>query len=229
MTSSGRPERPLDRNDGPQVAFACDLRLLRESAGLTYRQMAEKAGYSHNSLAQAAGGARFPSLDIVLAFVGACGGSETHWKHRWREAKEAIAYVSQRTEPCASDRWEEPPDDPIDEDTAAGRFVTHLRRLYLMHERPIDTIAQETGRSATDVRRWLDGHAQPTPEELIALLKAFHAPPGGVRIAQRLHDKLHDTMDQPATSRPFRLCLQFRWGERQWAVTLGAEPETAAR
>ncbi|MEU6973597.1 helix-turn-helix transcriptional regulator [Kitasatospora aureofaciens] len=225
MSGIGRPERPLDRAAGPIAAFACDLRLLRESAGLTYRKLAEKAGYSHNALAQAAGGARFPSLDIVLAFAVACGGTEAEWKARWRDAKENIAQqASKPAERRELDRWV-----PVDESTAAGRFAAYLRTLYLVHERPIEIVASEIGRSVSVTRSWLDGRTLPVHEDLLALLKAFHAGPGGVAIARRLYDNVRDTTGQPNTRRPFRLSVQIHWRDRQWAVTLGTLSEAATR
>ncbi|HEU5353947.1 MAG TPA: hypothetical protein VFU65_05780, partial [Actinocrinis sp.] len=40
---------------------------------------------SASTLGEAAGGVRKPSLDVTLAFVGACGGDVEAWQDRWQE------------------------------------------------------------------------------------------------------------------------------------------------
>ncbi len=80
----GRTPRLLNPDDGPLQAFAHDLRMLREKAGNpTYRALAKTAGFSASTLGEAAGGVRRPSLDVTLAFVGACGGDVEAWQERW--------------------------------------------------------------------------------------------------------------------------------------------------
>ncbi|MFJ1791341.1 helix-turn-helix domain-containing protein [Kitasatospora griseola] len=79
-----RRPRPLDPTDGPLQAFAHGLRELRESAGNpTYRSLARIAGFSATTLSDAAAGLRRPSLEVTLAFVGACRGDEDDWRRRW--------------------------------------------------------------------------------------------------------------------------------------------------
>ncbi|GAA3779032.1 hypothetical protein GCM10022225_78940 [Plantactinospora mayteni] len=79
-----RQERPVDPAAGPLQAFAYDLRMLRAEAGNpTYRVLARTAGYSATTLSEAAGGARMPSLEVVLAYVGACHGDLDDWRQRW--------------------------------------------------------------------------------------------------------------------------------------------------
>jgi hypothetical protein len=59
---------------------------LREAAGNpTYRVLAKTAGFSATTLGDAAGGVRLPTLDVTLAYVGACGGDTEAWRIRWRE------------------------------------------------------------------------------------------------------------------------------------------------
>ncbi|MGH6654418.1 MAG: helix-turn-helix domain-containing protein [Actinocrinis sp.] len=80
----GRTARLVDPQDGPLQSFAHDLRGLREEAGNpTYRALAKTAGFSPSTLGEAAGGVRRPSLDVTLAFVGACGGDVEAWQARW--------------------------------------------------------------------------------------------------------------------------------------------------
>ncbi|MFF0387880.1 helix-turn-helix domain-containing protein [Kitasatospora sp. NPDC004615] len=79
-----RRPRPLDPTDGPLQAFAHGLRELRESVGNpTYRSLARVAGFSATTLSDAAAGLRRPSLEVTLAFVGACQGDEEDWRRRW--------------------------------------------------------------------------------------------------------------------------------------------------
>ncbi|MGW1061589.1 helix-turn-helix domain-containing protein [Micromonospora rubida] len=81
-----RKERPIDLRAGPLPRFAHELRMLRAAAGNpTYRVLARAAGYSPTTLSEAASGMRRPSLDVVLAYVGACGGDAERWRHRWHE------------------------------------------------------------------------------------------------------------------------------------------------
>jgi hypothetical protein len=48
--------------------------------------MSGVAHYSVSTLSDAAGGVRFPSLSVMLAYVRACGGDCGVWEARWREA-----------------------------------------------------------------------------------------------------------------------------------------------
>jgi hypothetical protein len=81
----GRPERPLDPEAGPVQRFAFELRQLRQRAeGPSYRQLAKRAHYSATALSEAAAGEKLPSLDVALAYVGACGGDRAEWERRWQ-------------------------------------------------------------------------------------------------------------------------------------------------
>jgi hypothetical protein len=82
----GRPEKPLDTEEGPVVAFAYDLRALRRKSGQpSYRQMSKSALFSPSVLSSAANGRRLPTLQVTLAYVRACGGDQDEWERRWRE------------------------------------------------------------------------------------------------------------------------------------------------
>ena len=81
-----RQERAVDPATGPLQSFAYELRKVRiEANNPTYRALAKIAGYSATTLSEAAGGLRKPSLDVVLAYVGACGGDVEAWRSRWHE------------------------------------------------------------------------------------------------------------------------------------------------
>ncbi|MGH8930967.1 MAG: hypothetical protein ACRDZO_10175 [Egibacteraceae bacterium] len=88
----GRPERPIDPKEGPLQRFAVELRQLRQGAGgPSYRQLAKRACYSVTALSEAAGGERFPTLDVTLAYVKACDGDVPEWEARWREVAAELA------------------------------------------------------------------------------------------------------------------------------------------
>ncbi|MGI5498612.1 helix-turn-helix domain-containing protein [Lentzea sp. CA-135723] len=79
-----RKERPLDDGDSAVLTFARELRSLRERAGSpTYRQLSSLTHYSEAALSQAAAGRKLPTLQVTLAYVRACGGSEEEWERRW--------------------------------------------------------------------------------------------------------------------------------------------------
>jgi len=79
-----RQERPVDPTAGPLQSLANDLRKLRVEGGSpTYRALARKTGYSASTLSEAASGVRKPTLDVLLAYVGALGGDLDAWRDRW--------------------------------------------------------------------------------------------------------------------------------------------------
>ncbi|HEX8866855.1 MAG TPA: helix-turn-helix domain-containing protein, partial [Lentzea sp.] len=81
-----RKERPLDAGDSAVLTFARELRSLRQRAGApTYRELSSLTHYSEAALSQAASGRKLPTLQVTLAYVRACGGSEEEWERRWYE------------------------------------------------------------------------------------------------------------------------------------------------
>ena len=81
-----RQEKTVDPDSGPLQAFAFALREVRAEAGSPpYRKLAKTAGYSAATLSEAASGVRRPTLDVVLAYVGACCGDAELWRKRWHE------------------------------------------------------------------------------------------------------------------------------------------------
>ncbi|MFE5327228.1 helix-turn-helix domain-containing protein [Embleya sp. NPDC056575] len=83
----GRPERPLDPAGGPVIALARELRRLRESAGLTYRQMAEKSQEFHASSFSRAASGHGLSEPLVTEFVRVCGGGHKRAADLLRRAR----------------------------------------------------------------------------------------------------------------------------------------------
>lgn len=85
-----RPEKPLS-GSGPLAEFAAQLRALREQAGRpTYKRLEKVAGFSASTLSEAAGGAKFPTWDVTLAYVTACGGDAGRWRDRWETTRRVI-------------------------------------------------------------------------------------------------------------------------------------------
>ena len=88
----GRPERPVNPEDGHVQMLAWQLRQLRAAAGRpSYRRLAQRAHYSSSTLADAAKGERLPSLEVTVAYARACGGDPDEWRRRWTTASEALA------------------------------------------------------------------------------------------------------------------------------------------
>ncbi len=98
-----RQERPVDPHLGPLQSFAHDLRALRNQAGSpTYRALAKTAGYSATTLSQAASGVHKPSLEVVLAYVGACQGDPVVWRQRWQELDWVLRHGAPAAAPSGS-------------------------------------------------------------------------------------------------------------------------------
>jgi DNA-directed RNA polymerase specialized sigma24 family protein len=88
-----RPEAPIDRS-GPLGKFAEDLRALRISSGLSYREMAGGQSFSHSTMSKAAAGKQLPTLEVTLAYVRACRGDEDQWTRRWHGLLNATAVTA---------------------------------------------------------------------------------------------------------------------------------------
>lgn len=75
--------------------FAADLRALLAASGIpSLRALARRAHYSHTAVAAAAGGRTLPSLEVTLAFVGACGGDRLVWSGRWHAVRARLDEVT---------------------------------------------------------------------------------------------------------------------------------------
>jgi hypothetical protein len=102
-----RSARPINPDDGPIQSFAFDLRTLREAAGNpTYRSLARVAGFSATTLGDAAGGVKLPTLEVTLAYAGACGGDTAQWQKRWQSVNRDLAAqqgTDSREPPAAPD------------------------------------------------------------------------------------------------------------------------------
>ncbi|MEU2771881.1 hypothetical protein ABZ646_02910 [Streptomyces sp. NPDC007162] len=93
----GRPERPVDPDDGPVPRFANELRALRRAAGSpSYRTMAKHTGLSVTALSRAASGERLASAAVVRAYARACGADPEEWERRWEAVAEEARSPSAR-------------------------------------------------------------------------------------------------------------------------------------
>ncbi|GLY97325.1 helix-turn-helix transcriptional regulator [Actinoplanes sp. NBRC 103695] len=100
-----RRERLLDPETDQLHKFAHDLRQVRTAAGNpTYRVLAKRAGYSATSLSDAARGVRIPTLEVVLAYVGACDGDRELWTQRWH-----ALFTAEEAEPEVRESVQDPP------------------------------------------------------------------------------------------------------------------------
>jgi transcriptional regulator with XRE-family HTH domain len=81
----GRPENTIS-SGGPVADFALQLRLLRQHATLTLRQLAASTGLSTATLSVATSGRRLPTWEVARAYAQACGGDPDDWRMRWEHA-----------------------------------------------------------------------------------------------------------------------------------------------
>lgn len=81
----GRHENPVERT-GPISDHAIQLRVLRQHAGLTLRQLADLTGLSAGTLSVAQGGRELPTWEVTSRFVKACGADVEEWRRRWEAA-----------------------------------------------------------------------------------------------------------------------------------------------
>ncbi|AYV32452.1 hypothetical protein EES41_37455 (plasmid) [Streptomyces sp. ADI95-16] len=97
----GRPESPINPADGPLQRFAHELRVLRRTAGNpSYRMLASRANYSGTSLSEAARGIALPSLDVTLAYVGACHGDIERWEKYWLSTEAELSVAPTHEDPA---------------------------------------------------------------------------------------------------------------------------------
>jgi transcriptional regulator with XRE-family HTH domain len=81
----GRRRAPIT-GGGVAAELANRLRDLRDSSGMTLREMAAKSGYSPATLSLAESGRKVPSWDVVEAFVQTCGDVPATWQQLWQVA-----------------------------------------------------------------------------------------------------------------------------------------------
>ncbi|MFI0934985.1 hypothetical protein ACH4RG_25110 [Streptomyces sp. NPDC021019] len=151
----GRPENPIDPQDGPVARFAHELRKLRDEAGApAYRAMARRAGYSGATLSQAAAGERLPTLQVLLAYVGVCRGDTAYWQERWERANTELLRC-----PRPPDEDTEPPYrglarfEPGDADLFFGRDRLIDELLELAYNRRVTAVVGASGSGKSSLLR----------------------------------------------------------------------------
>ncbi|MGW2974505.1 nSTAND1 domain-containing NTPase [Streptomyces mirabilis] len=150
---AGRQEGPLDPNAGPVARFAAELRKLRAEAGSpTYRVMAQRTGQGASTLSQAAAGERLPTLPVVVAYVRACGGDETEWETRWREAAAEVA-AEPRTEDAVRPYRGLARFEPGDADLFFGRDELIDRLVHLASSRRFTAVFGPSGSGKSSLLR----------------------------------------------------------------------------
>ncbi|MCW2643498.1 MAG: Helix-turn-helix protein [Dactylosporangium sp.] len=128
---------------GPLQTFAYELRKVRAEAGNpTYRALAKAAGYSATTLSEAASGMRKPTLDVVLAYVGACDGDVEAWRQRWHQLEAMLA--DSRTDQAVTSAADQPRREEESKPATSGDIVPPA---------PADT-SDAAGRAATRAYRW---------------------------------------------------------------------------
>ena len=109
-----RQERPVDPTAGPLQSLAYELRKLRVEGGSpTYRVLARQTGYSSSTLSEAASGIRKPTLDVLLAYVGALNGDQDEWRERWEALDDSPHPSSSVSEPAPSPLTSNPAPLPL--------------------------------------------------------------------------------------------------------------------
>nr|WP_173080042.1 DUF2690 domain-containing protein [Phytohabitans rumicis] len=95
--------------------------------------------YSRTTMAQAVSGRAFPTLDVTLALVRACGGDATEWERRWRQTRSALGRDDEAIR-VASPWPPEPVVDGADPESAgcsATAHTAHARKIALAARRLI--------------------------------------------------------------------------------------------
>ncbi|HVH94535.1 MAG TPA: helix-turn-helix transcriptional regulator [Nocardioidaceae bacterium] len=87
-----RPESTIN-SIGPVADFAQQLRLLRQHAALSLRQLAASTGLSTATLSVAAAGQKLPTWEVTKTYVQACGGDANDWRGRWEYAGQSSRLV----------------------------------------------------------------------------------------------------------------------------------------
>ncbi|MFL4909172.1 helix-turn-helix domain-containing protein [Streptomyces sp. MMS24-I2-30] len=84
---AGRKRVPLI-GSGPRSNLAQRLRDLRDTSGMTLRQLAERSGYSTAALSAAESGRATPTWPVIEAFVQACRADPANWRQLWELARD---------------------------------------------------------------------------------------------------------------------------------------------
>ncbi|MFC8818994.1 helix-turn-helix domain-containing protein [Streptomyces rochei] len=175
----GRPEKPVDRTVPERAQLADFLRERRNTAELTYGQIAKATGGrpSAATLERAASGTKVPSLDTVECFIQATttdkesfgpGAAQDRARNLWiraRRATRAPSYVGQA------------PDPTLISDTAGFLRALRHQHAWIGYPTPgeMERISGPGVLPRTTTRRIIAGDALPVdPHQAVAFLKACY-------------------------------------------------------
>jgi DNA-binding XRE family transcriptional regulator len=181
-----RPENPIN-STGPTADFAQQLRLLRQHAALTLRQLADLTGLSTATLSVAASGRELPTWEVSRVFVRACGGDADEWRERWEHAARFSRLPPAMRLPGGTSRtsgrraWKDnlgalggPAPLPVTAETTS-EFMDCLRRVKIWAgDPPVRTLARQAGLPASTMQDFLHRRRGmlPAVEMVCAFLEA---------------------------------------------------------
>jgi transcriptional regulator with XRE-family HTH domain len=182
----GRPENTISAS-GAVADFAQQLRLLRQHAALTLRQLAARTGLSTATLSVAASGRRLPTWEVARAYVRACGGDTDDWRVRWEHAAWSSRLAGAMRLPgkvpsTPSVQHREhglgfpggPVPLPVMADTT-GEFMQYLLRVKIWAgDPPVRTLSRRVGLPPSTMHDFLRRERRKLPpvETVCAFLKA---------------------------------------------------------
>jgi len=106
---------------GAHGELAEALRRLRDQRGMTLRQVAARSGYSLATLSMAESGRRFPSWEVLAAFVQSCGADPGEWRPLWLSAVQSEA----RADEAAAHTAQAEAGPPAQAEAAPGAHRPH--------------------------------------------------------------------------------------------------------
>lgn len=157
-----RPEKDIPDSTPMEVAeLARELRALRRSSGMTYKDLSRKSHYSAAALSTAASGKSVPKWEVVESFVRGCGftGDITTWSQLYRNAA-----ARAKTEEAAAKAKVRVAEAGTTEATRAEeRVEAHQPRVHVRRKavtEPQETIPAQPDGLLALVQQFMDAHIQ---------------------------------------------------------------------
>ncbi|WP_422464350.1 hypothetical protein [Streptomyces tritrimontium] len=138
--------------------------------------LASKANYSGTSLSEAARGLALPSLDVALAYVGACHGDIERWEKYWARTAAELSLAPTHESP-AQGRHAEAPLGPAPTSRSAIPASASVRSGRL-ERRSTTGREQMAGRAGAALRR---------PAAVLVLMAGSWALATGLRVRRSAH------------------------------------------